>query len=190
MRIILAIGLFFGSAPVLAEGLVGKTAPSFSLVDQAGKTHNLSNYVGKVVVLEWTNPGCPFVVRHYEAGTMKKLAEGTAKDGVVWLAVNSSHFTKPSETKAWAKKHGHSFPTLHDPDGKVGKSYGAKTTPHMFVIDQKGMVAYEGAIDADPWIEDAKAPNYVAAALVDLKGGKKVGKNYVKPYGCSVKYKR
>ena len=88
------------------------------------------------------------------------------------------------------QKHGHTFPTLHDADGKVGKAYGAATTPHMYVVDGKGMVAYEGAIDSDAWVTDAKATNYVAAALADLKAGRSVAKPFVKPYGCSVKYKR
>ena len=176
--------------PAAAQDLVGKKAPAFSLVDQNGKTHKLSDYAGKNVVLEWTNPGCPFVVKHYQVGTMKSLADSSAKDSVVWLAINSSHFTTKQESIEWSKKHGHTFPTLHDADGKVGKSYGAATTPHMYVVDAKGMVAYEGAIDSDAWVKDAKATNYVAAALADLKAGKAVTKSFVKPYGCSVKYKR
>ena len=173
-----------------AEGLVGKSAPEFSLLDQDGKSHSLSAYKGKTVVLEWTNPRCPFVVRHYDAGTMKRLAEAGAKDDVVWLAVNSSHFTNAAESKAWAVKYGHTFPTLHDADGKVGRAYGAKTTPHMFVIDGKGTVRYEGAIDADAWIEDPKAENYVASAIKQIKERGVVVKPAVKAYGCSVKYKR
>lgn len=176
--------------PAAAQDLVGKKAPAFSLVDQNGKTHKLSDYSGKTVVLEWTNPGCPFVVRHYEAGTMKRVAENAAKDDVVWLAVNSSHFTEGKESTEWAKKHGHTFPTLHDADGKVGKAYGAVTTPHMYVVDANGMVAYEGAIDSDAWVKDAKATNYVVSALADLKAKRAVAKSHVKPYGCSVKYKR
>tara|TARA_Y100000589_G_scaffold246136_1_gene233875 strand:+ start:1099 stop:1689 length:591 start_codon:yes stop_codon:yes gene_type:complete len=193
LRLIQVATAFFISAlslPVMAQDLVGKKAPDFSLVDQNGKTHKLSDYAGKNVVLEWTNPGCPFVVRHYEAGTMKNLANASAADSVVWLAVNSSHFTTVKESTEWAKKHGHTFPTLHDADGKVGKAYNAVTTPHMYVVDGKGMVAYEGAIDSDAWVKDAKATNYVAAALADLKAGRSVAKPYVKPYGCSVKYKR
>ena len=178
------------ASPAMAQDLVGKKAPGFSLVDQNGKTHKLSDYAGKNVVLEWTNPGCPFVVRHYEAGTMKKLADTSAADSVVWLAVNSSHFTTAKESADWAKEHGHTFLTLHDADGKVGKAYGAATTPHMYVVDAKGLVAYEGAIDSDAWVKDAKAANYVAAALADLKAGRSVAKPFVKPYGCSVKYKR
>ena len=175
---------------VSAAGMVGKQAPTFSLVDEAGKSHNLESYRGKTVVLEWTNPQCPFVVRHYDAGTMKRLAEATAGDGVVWLAVNSSHFTSSKETKAWASKYGHTFPTLQDPSGKVGKAYGAKTTPHMFVIDGAGVVRYDGAIDSDPWVKEKSSENYVRAAIMDLKAKRPVGKDSVKPYGCSVKYKR
>jgi peroxiredoxin len=182
--------VFAMSSTAFAQDLVGKAAPAFSLVDQNGKTHTLADYSGKTVVLEWTNPGCPFVVRHYEAGTMKRVAENAAKDDVVWLAVNSSYFTKTAESTEWAKKHGHTFPTLHDADGKVGKAYGAVTTPHMFVVNAQGQVAYEGAIDSDAWVKDAKATNYVASALADLKAKRAVAKNHVKPYGCSVKYKR
>ena len=190
IQVATAFFVFTLSLPALAQDLVGKKAPEFSLVDQNGKTHKLSDYAGKNVVLEWTNPGCPFVVRHYEAGTMKNLANASSADSVVWLAVNSSHFTTVEESADWAKKHGHTFPTLHDADGKVGKAYKAVTTPHMYVVDAKGIVAYEGAIDSDAWVKDAKATNYVAAALADLKAGRSVGKPYVKPYGCSVKYKR
>ena len=189
ISVVAAVVVSFLAAPAWAENLVGKKAPEFSLVDQNGKTHKLSDYAGKTVVLEWTNPGCPFVVRHYEAGTMKRLAEASASDNVVWLAVNSSHFTTAKESTDWATKHGHGFVTLHDPDGKVGKAYGAVTTPHMYVVDGKGMVAYEGAIDSDAWVKDPKATNYVAAALADLKAGRSVSQSYVKPYGCSVKYK-
>ena len=182
--------VFALSTPAFSQSLVGQAAPDFSLVDQNGKTHALADYAGKTVVLEWTNPGCPFVVRHYEAGTMKRVAENAAKDDVVWLAVNSSHFTKTSESADWAKKHGHTFPTLHDADGKVGKAYGAVTTPHMFVVNGQGQVAYGGAIDSDAWVKDAKATNYVVSALADLKAKRAVAKSHVKPYGCSVKYKR
>ena len=182
--------MVLGATTSLAAGLVGKTAPAFSLADQHGATHTLDRYRGKTVVLEWTNPQCPFVVRHYDAGTMKRLAEATAGDGVVWLAVNSSHFASAKETMAWTAKYGHGFPTLQDPAGTMGKAYGAKTTPHMFVIDAKGIVRYEGAIDADPWVEDSKAENYVAKALADLKAKRAVTKGVIKPYGCSVKYEK
>jgi peroxiredoxin len=189
-ELVCMLAVFALSAPAFAQNLVGKTAPAFSLVDQNGKTHTLADYSGKTVVLEWTNPGCPFVVRHYEAGTMKRVAESAAKDDVVWLAVNSSHFTEGKESTEWAKKHGHTFLTLHDADGKVGKAYGAVTTPHMYVVDAQGLVAYEGAIDSDAWVKDAKATNYVVSALADLKAKRAVAKSHVKPYGCSVKYKR
>ncbi|MEE2903224.1 MAG: thioredoxin family protein [Myxococcota bacterium] len=173
-----------------AAKLVGKAAPSFSLTDQHGKKHELSAYKGKTVVLEWTNPQCPFVVRHYDAKTMKSLAEKFGSKDIVWLAVNSSHFVKHEDSKAWAKKYGHSFPTLLDKDGKVGKAYNARTTPHMFVIDGKGVVQYEGAIDSDPWGEDAKSKNYVDNALQAMMNKKPVDPNSTKAYGCSVKYKR
>ena len=121
---------------------------------------------------------------------MKRLAEAGAKDGVVWLAINSSHFTNHEESKSWASKHGHTFPTLLDREGKIGQAYGAKTTPQMFVIDGKGIIRYQGAIDSDAWVKDPDAENYVSAALADLKAGVAVKTPSVKPYGCSVKYKR
>ena len=126
--------------------------------------------------------GSPLRGGHYE-----NLANASSADSVVWLAVNSSHFTTVEESADWAKKHGHTFPTLHDADGKVGKALQGSHDPHMYVVEAKGMVAYEGAIDSDAWVKDAKATNYVAAALADLKAGRSVGKPYVKPYGCSVK---
>jgi len=186
----LALPLALTSASAQAGKLVGKKAPAFSLTDQHGKKHDLKAYQGKTVVLEWTNPQCPFVVRHYDAKTMKNLAENFDSKGIVWLAVNSSHFVKHADSKAWAKKYGHTFPTLLDTDGKIGKAYNAKTTPHMFIIDGKGIVQYEGAIDSDSWGEDAKSTNYVNSALQAMLKKKPVDPNATKAYGCSVKYKR
>ena len=186
----LASAILFTATPAYAGKLVGKKAPSFSLTDQHGKKHDLNAYQGKTVVLEWTNPQCPFVVRHYDAKTMKSLAEKFGSKDVVWLAVNSSHFVKHEESKAWAKKYGHTFPTLVDKDGKVGKAYHATATPHMFIIDGKGIVRYEGAIDSDPWGEEAKSTNYVDNALQAMLSNKPVDPNSTKAYGCSVKYKR
>ena len=169
---------------------VGEAAPGFSLNDENGKAHALASYRGKVVVLEWTNPRCPFVVRHYKAATMKKLAETYAKNDVVWLAVNSSHFALADDTKAWAKKHGHTYHTLHDPSGKTGHAYGAATTPHMFVIDGGGVVRYAGAIDDDPWGEKDARTNYVEQSLTAMVAGGAPKISSTDPYGCSVKYKK
>ena len=172
-----------------AGATVGQPAPDFTLTDARGKTHRLSDYRGKTVVLEWTNPECPFVKRHAQAKTMTRTFE-QAGDDVVWLAVDSSHFVKPKDSKAWKSKHDIPYPILQDPEGKVGQMYAAKTTPHMFVIDGKGIVRYAGAIDNDPHGDkDAQArTNYVGQAIDALAAGKKPEVSSNKPYGCSVKY--
>lgn len=169
---------------------VGHMAPDFELVDHMGKTHKLSDYAGKTVVLEWTNPQCPFVVRHYNEDTMTKLA--AANPDVVWLAIDSSSDGKTIVTaetaSAWAKKESISYPILLDSKGKVGQMYQAKTTPHMFVINAEGKLVYEGAIDSDPRGNGENTVNYVAEALAAVKAGKAVETASTKPYGCSVKY--
>lgn len=164
----------------------GEMAPDFTLKDQSGTEVKLSSLKGKLVVLEWTNPGCPFVVRHYKAQTMTKLAK--ANSDVVWLTINSSHFTQDADNTTWAQKEGVKT-VLNDASGKVGKLYGARTTPHMYVIDAQGKIAYQGAIDDDPYGDKESPLNYVADALKALKAGKAPSINETKPYGCSVKYK-
>ena len=165
-------------------------APDFSLKDQAGKTHSLGDYRGKVVVLEWFNPDCPFIKRHHAAhDTMKSLAKAHASADVVFLAVNSTHYMTPEKTAQWHEDWSLAYPVLIDRDGEVGQAYGAKTTPHMFVIDGEGLIVYQGALDDDPGGKNtAKARNHVAAALADLKAGRPVAEPKTKPYGCSVKY--
>jgi len=167
---------------------VGKPAPDFTLTDASGKEHKLSDYKGKHVVLEWTNPTCPYVVRHYDAKTMTTTADKSG-DEVVWLAVDSSNFVKAEDAKSWKDKHGISYPILLDPSGDVGRTYAAKTTPHMFVVDKEGTLRYSGAIDDDPRGEKKDgATNYISATLEALKAGKEVETSQTKPYGCSVKY--
>lgn len=172
-------------------------APDFTLTDSNGQTHSLSDFRGKYVVLEWVNFDCPFVKKHYVPGNMQSLQkEMTGKD-VVWLSINSSATGKqgsysPSEVNQIMENSG-AAPTayLFDTDGKVGKSYGAKTTPHMFVIDPEGKVAYQGAIDSIPSFDSAdipKATNYVTAAIASLMSGEAVSDASTTPYGCSVKY--
>ena len=170
---------------------VGKAAPPFSLKDEAGKEHSLSQYKGKIVVLEWTNPGCPFVQRHYTANTMAKTATGYDTSKVVWLAVDSTASNTPDKSAAWKKEKGFAFPVLQDPSGKVGKEYAAKTTPHMYVIDEKGVVRYEGAIDDDARgnKKEGTTTNYVKGAVDALLSGKPVPAANTEAYGCSVKYK-
>ncbi len=176
---------------------IGQPAPNFTLPGGDGKTHSLSDYKGKFVVLEWTNPNCPFVHKFYDGGAMQKTqAEETGK-GVVWLRINSSGPNSPdhqteADVVAYEKANKvASTATLLDPDGKVGHTYGARTTPHMFVIDSKGVLVYAGGIDNKPShnAEDiATATNYVTAALDEAMAGKPVSKPTAMPYGCSVKY--
>lgn len=176
---------------------VGQPAPAFTLTDSKGAAHSLGDFAGKTVVLEWTNPECPFVRKHYDGGNMQKLQADAAANGVVWLSVNSSapgkqgHLDAAGAEALVAKEKAAPAAYLLDSDGKVGKAYGAVTTPHMFVIDGEGKLAYQGAIDdnssADPkTVEGAK--NYVTAALNELTAGKPVTEAQTKPYGCAVKY--
>lgn len=189
--------------PVKTEGpvaetraAIGKPAPAFELKDLDGKVVKLSDYKGKTVVLEWFNPECPFVVRtHGEGGPLRGQAERVAKDGVVWLAINSGVAGKPSADLEKNRKARADWkltnPILIDDKGEVGRRYEAKTTPHMFVIDPKGVLVYRGAIDNAPSgkTEDGQPlVNYVDAALADIKAGKPVAKADTKSYGCSVKY--
>lgn len=169
---------------------VGKLAPDFTLTDATGKKHTLSSYKGKVVVLEWTNPGCPYVKRHYKADTMETLAKTYGGKGVVWLAIDSTHSNTADATKAWSKDQKLAYPTLLDLDGAVGKRYGARTTPHMYVIDGEGTLRYAGAIDDDPKGTAKQPTNLVAAALDALLAGKAPATSTSEPYGCTVKYRK
>ncbi|HUU28401.1 MAG TPA: redoxin domain-containing protein [archaeon] len=148
-----------------AGAVVGKKAPDFSAVDYKGQTHSLAEQKGKVVVLEWLNPDCPFVQRHYREGTMKTLAERYKDRGVAWFAVNSTNYHDADISRQWAEKYDLSYPVLVDKDGKVGKLYGAKTTPHMFVIDREGRLVYSGAVDDDPGGNKEKRELYLEAAI-------------------------
>lgn len=172
----------------------GKPAPDFSFTDLAGKSHKLSDYRGKVVVLEWLNPACPFVVRHYRSGSMPSTQEAAAADGAVWLQINSTAMGDLDAAKSleWQKKQGVvATAYIRDQVGKIGRLYGAQTTPHLFVIAQDGTLAYQGAIDDQPSASLANtmsAHNYVKAALAALKAGKPIEKATTTPYGCGVKY--
>ena len=169
---------------------VGKPAPAFTLKDETGKEHSLAQYKGKVVVLEWTNPECPFVQRHYTADTMATTLKGFDAKKVVWLAVDSTSSNTPDKSAAWKKTEGFTYPVLQDASGTVGKSFGAKTTPHMYVIDEQGVVRYAGAIDDDPRGNKKEGTtNYVKTAVDALLSGKPVPASTTEPYGCSVKYK-
>ena len=185
------------SGTAFANAAVNQPAPAFTLTDLAGKPVNLADYRGRTVVLEWHNFGCPFVQKHYRSGNMQSLQKKYAND-VVWLAVNStgrnsSDYTEPAKLAAELKDFG-AAPAkyLMDEPGTVGVAYGAKTTPHMFIIDASGKVVYNGAIDdkrsTNP--DDVKtSKNYVVAALEEIKAGKPVTTASTTPYGCSVKYR-
>jgi peroxiredoxin len=177
---------------------VGTNAPDFSVTDTKGKTHSVSQYKGKYVVLEWFNPECPFVKKHYGSGNMQKLQEEFTGKGVVWLTVDSNapglegHLTADQANKKMAEWKTKQTALLIDADGKAGQAYGAKNTPHMFVINPEGKIVYEGAIDskASPNPADiANSTNYVKVALDESLAGKTVSNANTKPYGCSVKYK-
>lgn len=167
---------------------VGAPAPDFTLDDQDGNEVSLSDFSGKVVVLEWINWDCPFVKRHYEAGTFAKLVEKFEDQGVVWLAVNSTNYATAEKDKEWIGQYDLPYPILSDYSGEVGKMYDAKTTPHMYVIDKAGMLVYAGGIDDDPKGESENPTNYVKNALKEVLAGNAVSVPESKPYGCSVKY--
>ena len=176
---------------------IGAAAPDFIANDVDGKPHSLKDYKGKIVVLEWMNPDCPFVKKHYLTHNMTKLQEYYTGKGVIWLSVNSSadgkegHLTAQSGKDFEKDAGAHPTALLLDADGKLGHAYGAKTTPHMFIVDKDGKLAYQGAIDDTPTpdmndVEDAK--NYVKSALDAMLAGKKVETTSTASYGCSVKY--
>jgi len=184
----LSLALFACSGPTLAEVAVGDPAPEFTLTDLDGESVTLSELRGKTVVLEWINPNCPFSRGHSEKKTMQTTAD--AHPDVVWLGINSTnpshgdHLT-PAEHKKFMAEHGATYEVLEDPTGSVGRSYGARTTPHMFVLDAEGKIAYLGAIDDGP--RNAKV-NYVDAALNAIAAGRSPDPASTRPYGCSVKY--
>lgn len=168
----------------------GKRAPAFELNSFDGKTVSLSDYRGKIVVLEWFNIECPLSRYHYETkNTMVELAKKYKGKNVVWLAVNSTSHTTPGANKTFAEKHKLSFAILDDRSGKVGRAYGAQTTPHMYIINPRGRIVYEGAIDDSPLGRKKEGViNYVDNALAELTARKAVSTAKTKPYGCSVKY--
>jgi peroxiredoxin len=183
--------------PEASSPVIGKPAPDFALKDLAGNEVKLGSFKGKVVVLEWINPGCPFVQRSHSVGSLVDTAKRRTKDGITWLAINSGASGKQgadaSQNTEAAKKWSMTHPILRDESGSVGKAYGATNTPNMFVIDKTGKVVYAGAIDNSPDGEGksprgGKLVNYVDAALDDIAAGRPVQTSVTKPYGCSVKY--
>jgi peroxiredoxin len=180
-----------------ADAIPGKPAPEFTAVDSNGRTHKLSDYKGKIVVLEWTNDGCPYVRKHYGAGNMQTLQQDAADKGIVWLTVISSakgeqgHVDSANANKLTTDRKAKPAAVLLDPSGVVGRAYGAKTTPHMYVIKADGQLAYNGAIDNKPTANPADiktARSYVREVLAAVAEGKPVAVAATRAYGCSVKY--
>jgi len=185
-------------ATALKEPPIGSPAPAFTLTDTRGKQHNLADFKGKYVVLEWVNLGCPFVRKHYESGNMQATQKKAVEKGVVWLSVCSSakwkqgHLSAAGWNEEIANRKMASTAVLIDESGEVGRTYGAKTTPHMYVVNPDGVLIYKGAIDDKPTTNKDTIPvakNYVLAALDESMGGKPVSTASTTPYGCSVKYK-
>lgn len=189
------------NAQAQSSATVGQPAPDFSALDTQGKTHKLGDFKGKFVVLEWTNPGCPFVKKHYsgdKAGNMQSLQKEFTAKGVVWLSVNSTEsasydYLPPAKLASWqAEKSAAPTAMLMDESGKIGQLYGAKTTPHIYIVSPQGVLLYTGGIDsiASTRVDDIKtATNYVRQGLTEALGGKPVSVAVSRAYGCAVKYK-
>jgi len=209
LRKLLCLGIigFFALVTLYSPGRAGdkqaptaqldKAAPDFTLVDTDGNEHSLSDYEGKFVVLEWTNMDCPFVKKHYNSGNMQELQKQYTAEGVVWLRICSSgegregYYEGDAIDQRVKKDKAMQTAYLLDTDGAVGRSYGAKTTPHMFVIDTEGTLIYAGGIDDKPSTNTAdieSANNYVAGCLDAAMSGEAYDTKSTNPYGCSVKY--
>jgi len=185
------------SAPAWAVATLGQPAPAFSVTDTSGKTVSLADFKGRHVVLEWVNPGCPYVQKHYNSANMQGTQKAATAQGVVWLSINStatdaSDYLKPADMAAWmSRQHAAATATLMDPEGKVGRAYGARTTPHLYIVDPAGTLVYAGGIDSKPSsnpADIATATNHVKAALGEALAGKAITQASTRPYGCSVKY--
>ncbi|MCJ8159417.1 redoxin domain-containing protein [Sphingomonas sp. LaA6.9] len=185
------------AVPVIAGQATGAKAGNFRVNDASGKVIELAQFKGKTVVLEWNNPGCPFVQKHYASGNMQKTQAAARADGVVWLTINSGapgkqgYMTGPEAQKFVKDQKSNASFYLLDPKGVVGKGYGAKTTPQMFIIDKDGTLVYQGGIDDKATAKASDIPgarNHVTAALAEMKAGKPVSVRESRPYGCSVKY--
>ena len=195
-RALTLLGLFAAVSAAFAAAEVGKPAPDFTATDINGQTRKLSDYSGKIVVLESYNQDCPFCHNHYRSGAMQELQHDLTAKGVVWLIVNSvspkfpNHRSPEAARKEWASQKINATAWLDDSSGKIGKAYGMRTTPDMFVIDQTGVLVYAGAIDDRPSPEGdpRTAHNYVRDAVQKLQAGQQLAVSQTKPYGCGVKY--
>ena len=197
MKLLVATTLAFAAHAAFAVATVGQPAPTFTVQDSSGKTVSLADFKGKHVVLEWVNPGCPYVVKHYNSANMQGTQKDAVAKGVVWLAVNSTStdhgdYKAPAAMAQWMQQHkAAATATLMDADGKVGRAYAARTTPHLYIVDPKGVLVYAGGIDNKPSsnpADIAAATNHVKAALGEALAGKAISQATTRPYGCSVKY--
>lgn len=175
-----------------AQAVIGQAAPTFSAQDVAGKTVSLAEHKGKYVVLEWVNPDCPFVKKHYNSGNMPATQKHAAAKGAVWLSVNTSDGKADAgKLASWAKEKQASPAAILLDNGSIAKAYGARTTPHMYLIDPSGKLVYAGAIDSKPSSDAADIPgstNYLTQAIDEATSGKPISRPATKPYGCAVKY--
>lgn len=172
------------------KAVLGQAVPDFTLKDHNGNAVRLSDYRGRIVVLEWVNPECPFVQRHYREGTFTAIVRDYGDRDLTWLAINSTHWTTNPSNQQWHAKYQLPYPILDDSSGTVGRMYSAKTTPHMFIIDKEGRLAYAGGIDNDDQgTLGAERIQYVRLALDDLIDARTPRISQARSYGCSVKYK-
>ena len=176
------------------QAKLAKAAPQFTLLDTTGQERSLADYKGKVVLLEWINPKCPFVQNCYKSKAIQEafLKASQTSKGLVWLAINTTPNTSAEENNNWIRKHGLKYPILLDSKGEVARLYNAKTTPHMFVIDREGVLRYHGAIDNNKLSDKSRDEvfNYVTNAITQMAAQETVSPDYVKSYGCSVRYKK
>jgi len=193
----IALATLLSVQPAQAAPEAGKPAPAFTGTDTAGKTWDLAQLKGQPVILEWTNHDCPYVKKHYESGNMQALQKEATDAGYTWLSVISSapgkqgHVSPAQADQLTESRSAAPSAVLLDPQGIIGRSYGARTTPHMFVIDEQGILVYMGGIDDRPTTDPADvagAENYVRLAMADRAAGRPVSKPVTRPYGCSVKY--
>jgi hypothetical protein len=197
-RSLLALCTLAFAAAAQAAPSVGQAAPDFTLKDTAGKAVKLSDYRGKYVVLEWTNPGCPYVRKHYNSGNMPATQKEALGKGAVWLSINSTErdsydYMAPAKLVAWMQERkAQPSAMLMDEEGSAGMAYGARTTPHMYIVDPQGKLVYAGGIDSIPSSNPddiKKAVNYVKQGLGEALTGKPISASVTRPYGCSIKYK-
>jgi alkyl hydroperoxide reductase subunit AhpC len=193
----LAAAIALAAPAVHAAVTIGQPAPPFTAQDTSGRSVSLSEFKGRTVVLEWVNPGCPYVVKHYGSGNMQATQKAARDKGVVWLSVNTTatehrDYLAPAAMAGWmAQQKAAASATLMDSDGRVGRAYGARTTPHLYIVDPAGTLVYAGGIDNKPSANPADiatAKNHVNAALAELLAGKPISEAQARPYGCSVKY--